>query len=63
MNGAEFHFGTEVTGIKKTENGYLVSTTKGGFETKTVINAAGVYADRIHNMVCSEEDRLTITPR
>lgn len=63
VNGAEFHFGAEVTGIKKTENGYLVSTTKGGFETKTVINAAGVYADRIHNMVCYEEDRLTITPR
>ena len=27
VNGAEFHFGAEVTGIKKTENGYLVSTT------------------------------------
>ena len=31
------------------------------FEAPIVINAAGVYADEIHNMIC--EDRIRIVPR
>lgn len=60
-NGIEFKLNTEVTQIKKTESGYLVETSEGTFETKAVVNAAGVYADKIHNMV--SEEKLKIIPR
>ncbi len=60
-NGVEFHFNTEVTNITKNEDFYTVSTTKGDFVTKYIINAAGVYADTIHNMV--SHVKMTIVPR
>ncbi len=54
-NGVEFSLDTEVTSIEKIlENGdthYKVVTDKGEFLTKTVVNAAGVYADVMNNFV------------
>lgn len=61
VNGVEFCFNEEVTSIVKNENGYLVTTSQGEYETKVVINAAGVYADVFHNMV--SENKIHITPR
>lgn len=61
VNGAEFHFDTKVTGIQKTEEGFAIQTNNGTFETRCIVNAAGVYADVIHNMVC--EKKIHITPR
>lgn len=66
MNGVEFHLNTEVTKIEKiemekTESGYRLTTSKGVFEAAIIINAAGVYADRIHNMVSRK--KMHITPR
>lgn len=65
VNGTEFYFGTEVTAIEKCkekeEGGYLLTTSKGVFKAAVVINAAGVYADRIHHMVSSK--KMHITPR
>ncbi|MCD6293412.1 MAG: NAD(P)/FAD-dependent oxidoreductase [Deltaproteobacteria bacterium] len=47
-NGVDFHLGSEVTGILKTENGFQVKTAEGGsFETRVLINAAGLYSDVI----------------
>ena len=60
-NGVEFKFLTEVENIEKTAGGFRVSTNNGEITAKTVVNAAGVYADKIHNMVSA--DKLTITPR
>lgn len=60
-NGVEFKFDTEVKNIRKTENGFSIETSKGTFETKCIVNAAGVYADVFHNMV--SEKKLHITPR
>lgn len=60
-NGVEFRLETEVTDIRKTESGYVLETSKGDIETKVVVNAAGVYADKFHNMIC--EDKIHITPR
>ena len=60
-NGAEFRFLTEVSGVEKTDEGYLVRTNNGELRAKYIVNAAGVYADRIHNMV--SEKKLSITPR
>ena len=60
-NGVKFQFDTEVTGIEKTDGGWKLSTTRGDVEARVVVNAAGVYADKLHNMV--SDDAMTITPR
>lgn len=60
-NGVDFQFNTEVTGVEKGEDFWKLITSQGVIETKVVINAAGVYADVIHNMV--SEEKIHITPR
>ena len=60
-NGAEFSFDSEVTGVSPIAGGWKVSTVKGDFETRVVVNAAGLYSDKIHNMVT--EEKMTIIPR
>lgn len=61
VNGVEFRFDTEVQDIRRTEDGYEICTNQGGFYTKCVVNAAGVYADKIHNMISRK--KIHITPR
>ncbi len=69
-NGAEFLLETEVSDISADENGYTLKTVSRAYESegregelraKCVINAAGVYADAIHNMV--SERKISITAR
>lgn len=60
-NGVEFAFDTEVKEIIKKESHYQLITSKGIYEARCVVNAAGVYADRFHNMV--SEKKIHITPR
>lgn len=55
VNGVEFKFNTEVKDIKKIEEGFEVITNKGVFKTKYIVNAAGVYADVIHNILCEKK--------
>ena len=61
QNGIQFSFDTEVLGIIKLEEGYLIKTNQKEFMTRYIVNAAGVYADRIHNM--ASKSKITITPR
>ena len=64
-NGVEFFLNTEVRQIHKTSNGYQLEVlkketgTKEFMEAKTIINAAGVYADVFHNMVSNEKLHIT----
>ena len=60
-NGVEFKFDTEVRALKSMDKGWEVHTNNGVFQTQYVVNAAGVYADRFHNMV--SEKKIHITPR
>lgn len=60
-NGIEFSFDTEVTDIRKIPGGYRLTTGRGEFQTRCVVNAAGLYADRFHNMV--SRHHIHITPR
>lgn len=60
-NGVEFQFNTEVQEMKKTAEGFALYTNRGVFKTRTVVNAAGVYADKLHNMISGE--KMHITPR
>lgn len=61
-NGVQFRFDTTVTGLAPLDGGWRVETDRGPLETRLVVNAAGVYADELHNMVTGE-DPLTIIPR
>lgn len=60
-NGAEFYFDTAVEQIEKTEGGYRIHAEEKIYETRCVVNAAGVYADVFHNMVSAK--KIHITPR
>ena len=60
-NGVDFRFNTKVTGFTRGENCWTVHTEQGDFRTRYVVNAAGVYADVLHNMVSPR--KLHITPR
>lgn len=60
-NGVEFKFNTEAETIRKSKEGWSIKTNQGVLETKCIVNAAGVYADRFHNMV--SEKKIHITPR
>lgn len=48
-------------GFTRGEEGWTVHTEQGDFRTRYVVNAAGVYADVLHNMVSAR--KLHITPR
>lgn len=67
VNGVSFFLNTEVKHIAKSENGYTIKTlhtdsnVEEVLEAKVVINAAGVYADELNNMV--SENKLHITAR
>lgn len=63
QNGVDFLFNTRVTGVEKSGDKWLVSSNEAQVTTKIVVNAAGVYADEIHNLVCQPGDELSITPR
>ena len=49
-NGTELHLDTAVTGLERQEDGWLVRTSKGDFRSRYVINAAGVWAQAVHEM-------------
>ncbi len=67
MNGVTFFLNTKVTDIQKDREGYTIkalhtdSNAEEIFRTKVVINAAGIYADELNNMV--SENKLHITAR
>lgn len=60
-NGAELQLNAEVTAIEKKDGFFKVTTTTGVVEAKSVVNAAGLYADAIYAMVA--EPDFKIQPR
>ncbi len=60
-NGVEFTFLTKAEDIKRDGGGFVLVTDKGEFYTKYVVNAAGVYSDKLHNVVCKDE--IKVIPR
>ena len=49
-NGAELHRNTAVTGLDPLPGGWTVHTNQGDFQTRYVLNAAGVDAGAVHAM-------------
>ncbi len=60
-NGVEYYFDTKVESIEKKNDHFIIHTNNKDYETKYVVNAAGVYADEIHNMV--SENKINIIPK
>ncbi|MDF2612410.1 MAG: FAD/NAD(P)-binding oxidoreductase [Clostridia bacterium] len=59
MNGGEARTSSEVIAIDKKEDVFtLTLKDKTKLECSYVINAAGVYADKVHNMICEETYRI-----
>lgn len=64
-NGVSFFLNTKVNHIEKAENGYRIVTvhTDSGktetFAAKVIVNAAGVYADVLNNMVSAHKLHIT----
>lgn len=50
-NGVEFVFDCEVKNIIKSQNRFTIETSTGIYESKVVINAAGLFSDDLNNMV------------
>ena len=61
QNGVDFFLDSPVTSIVRRDGLYEITAGDKIFQTRTVVNAAGVYSDTLHNMVC--EHKLSIVPR
>ena len=61
QNGVDFFLDSPVTSIVHRDGLYEITAGDKIFQTRTVVNAAGVYSDTLHNMVC--EHKLSIVPR
>ncbi|MEG2660393.1 MAG: NAD(P)/FAD-dependent oxidoreductase [Oscillospiraceae bacterium] len=59
-NGVQLKLSHKVLNIDKIDGGWRVNTDKGAFEARVVLNAAGIHADIIHNMVA--EPSFSISP-
>lgn len=60
-NGVGLILNQEVVGIKRKADSFLVETSDNVYETKVVINASGIYADKINEMV--NPQTFSIRPR
>lgn len=60
-NGVEFKFNSEVINISRKGAIYRVEAAGDSYDTRLVVNAAGIYSDKMNSFVSS--DTFTITPR
>lgn len=51
QNGVELKLRTEVTGIKRQQDYFVIGTDHGEIRSRYIVNAAGLYSDKIANMV------------
>ena len=62
LNGVDFYFNTAVEAFQRDAEGiWHIRTSNGEYRAHCVVNAAGVYADQLHNMVSKK--KIHITPR
>ncbi len=60
-NGVKLHLNEEVISITDKKDYFIVETNKNKYEARVVVNAAGLFADKIANML--EPIDWSITPR
>ena len=61
-NGVDMMLNHEVLSIDHKEDKYIIHTNKEDIESKIIINASGIFADKIDQMV-SQEHSFTMNPR
>lgn len=61
LNGVDFCLNHQVTSIEIIPSGFKINTTNKTIDTKYIVNAAGLYSDKIANM--GGINSFTITPR
>ena len=57
LNGVQLKLSSKVIGITKVDDYFKVETKDNIYEAKYVINAAGLYADKIYDMVLGNDNR------
>lgn len=62
-NGVEFVFNSPVSEVRRDGEAWVVRAGDRELRAKAVVNAAGVYADEIHNQVATTDNQLNIVPR
>lgn len=60
-NGVEFRFNTELKNVRKDTDHFVVETNSGEIESRFFVNAAGVFADKINDML--DGKHFDIIPR
>lgn len=60
QNGADVQLSCEVYDIEQLEEGFRVVTESGDFYSRAIVNAAGVFADRIRNFVAEPKYRIHV---
>ncbi len=60
QNGAEVLLNTEVRGIRKAEESYVVETNRGAFSCAMVFNCAGLFADKVQELAFEPSVRLEL---
>ena len=61
QNGTEFMLNCQVESVTKEDNYFSIQTSRGPVKARVIVNAAGVYSDKINNMLSAH--KLAITPR
>lgn len=59
-NGVQIKLNSKVIGISKEQDCYRLQTTSGEYKTRFVVNASGIHADQVHNLIAQPE--FTIHP-
>lgn len=60
-NGVTFKFNTPVSSIERHQDSFTVVCPEQTFQSRMVVNAAGLFSDVLNNMISN--DHFTITPR
>lgn len=58
-NGVAFYLNTKVESIERENDSYNIRTNRQQINAKIVVNAAGVYADELNNMVSQQKFHIT----
>ncbi|MDY3006647.1 FAD-dependent oxidoreductase [Anaerococcus sp. AGMB00486] len=55
INGVDYVFNEKVIDTIREDDYWIVKTEKNTYKTKTIVNAAGIHSDEIHNKVSDEK--------
>lgn len=58
LNGVSLHLNSSVKAIEKRGQGFIVTTDNDVFHARTVVNAAGIYSDKVQNMITKSTFRV-----